>query len=665
MSTSRSSTAPGRNSLLLASLAVALSLVGCGGGSGTETTDGGTRSGAAVSQPGELTAYVQQRMRTLNAQGQLGYFGNPAAGGDVLPVGLPVAVSGGAAPPAARSSTLLQEAGVDEADLIQSDGNYLYTLQPSRGAGPTVTAYQRGSDGRATRLAAVDVPMDGATSLDTDGMHLTDDHKTLAVVARAWTSGPPLNCGEVCIAIAPQWIASGVTVQRVNVSTPAALALGDRVQIDGSLVDSRRIGNQLYVVTTWRPSLTPQYLPASATAAEREAAITALKPADVLPRLRRNGGASEPLMSETDCYVRNANASTTVQLTTVTVFDLASTNLARTSRCFVGGTEALYMSANNLYLATTAWPVPVAAANISFPTDFRTDIHKFALGGGTVTYKGSGNVAGHLGWDREKTALRLSEHNGDLRVLSFTGSWGWFTVADAGTAAPSPATLSVLRERASDQTLQTVATLPNSSRPASIGKPNEQVYAVRFLGDRAYVVTFRRTDPLYVLDLSNPADPRTAGELEIAGFSEYLYPMPGGQLLGAGRDADSTGRITGLKFALFDVNDPARPTERAAITVGNVGSGTALDSSRHGLNMLQVGNVARVAVPAIVTSSPYGDYRHGLLKLEVDTTAGTIRNLGVAGGDTMSYAQLWLERSLQIGDNVYYLSGGALTSLSW
>jgi hypothetical protein len=155
------------------------------------------------------------------------------------------------------------------------------------------------------------------------------------------------------------------------------------------------------------------------------------------------------------------------------------------------------------------------------------------------------------------------------------------------------------------------------------------------------------------------------GELEIAGFSDYLYPMPGGQLLGVGRDADSTGRVTGLKFALFDVNDPARPTERAAITVGSAGSGTALDGSRHGLNMLQVGNVARVAVPAVVTGSPFADYRHGLLKLEVDTTAGTIRNLGVVGGDTTAYAPLWLERSLQIGDNVYYLGNGTLASLSW
>jgi hypothetical protein len=210
-----------------------------------------------------------------------------------------------------------------------------------------------------------------------------------------------------------------------------------------------------------------------------------------------------------------------------------------------------------------------------------------------------------------------------------------------------------------------VATLPNSTRPAAIGKPGEQVYAVRFLGDRAYVVTFRRTDPLYVLDLSNPADPQTVGELGVAGFSEFLYPMPGGQLLGVGRDADSNGRATGLKFALFDVNDPAHPSQRATLTVGAVGSASALDMSRHGLNLLQVGGVARVALPVLLAGAAYSDYQHGLLKLEVDTAAGSVRSLGLGGVDAAIYAPIGQERSLQIGDQLYYLSSGTLNTLSW
>ena len=324
------------------------------------------------------------------------------------------------------------------------------------------------------------------------------------------------------------------------------------------------------------------------------------------------------------------------------------------------------MSATHLYLATTQWAVPANRVGFGFPVDMRTDIHKFALAGdGGVSYRASGSVAGHLGWDREKAPYRFSEHNGDLRVLSFTGSFGWFDINSATSTAPSPATLTVLRERSSDQTLQPVATLPNSTRPAAIGKPGEQVYAVRFVGDRGYVVTFRRTDPLYVLDLSNPADPKTVGELEVAGFSEMLYPLPGGQLLGVGRDADSSGRATGLKFALFDVNDPSRPGLRASLTVGDVGSMSALDGSRHGLNLLQVGSVARVALPALLAGAPYANYQQGLLKLEVDTTVGSIRNLGLAGVATEPAGPLWQERSLQVGDQLYYLSKGELSTLNW
>ena len=654
----------------VAALAAAWLLGGCGGGNTDASAGDDTPQAAAVSQPGELTFFVQQRLRRLNASGELGS-GTP--GGDLVPTTLmPVAAApgGAAAAPPARSSTLVQEAGVDEADLLQSDGTYLYTLQTGFGSNPTVAAYQRGSDGRANRLATLALPLDGATSLDSDGMHLSDDRRTLAVIARAWTMGPPpADCVEVCASLMPFWMNSSVQVQRVDVSNPAAAALGERLQIDGTLVDSRRIGNQLYVVTTWRPTLLPQVLPANATTAEREAAIAALRPADLLPRLRRNGASrasSEPLMAETDCYVREGNAANDMQLTTVTVFDLASPTLARRSRCFVGGTEALYMSATHLYLATTQWAVPANRVGFGFPVDMRTDIHKFALAGdGGVSYRASGSVAGHLGWDREKAPYRFSEHNGDLRVLSFTGSFGWFDINSATSTAPSPATLTVLRERSSDQTLQPVATLPNSTRPAAIGKPGEQVYAVRFVGDRGYVVTFRRTDPLYVLDLSNPADPKTVGELEVAGFSEMLYPLPGGQLLGVGRDADSSGRATGLKFALFDVNDPSRPGLRASLTVGDVGSMSALDGSRHGLNLLQVGSVARVALPALLAGAPYANYQQGLLKLEVDTTVGSIRNLGLAGVATEPAGPLWQERSLQMGDQLYYLSKGELSTLNW
>jgi len=149
----------------------------------------------------------------------------------------------------------------------------------------------------------------------------------------------------------------------------------------------------------------------------------------------------------------------------------------------------------------------------------------------------------------------------------------------------------ILRERASDQSLQVVGQLPNTQRPAAIGLPGEQVYAVRMLGERGYVVTFRQVDPLYVLDLSNPADPKQAGELKVPGFSDYLFPMGDGLLFGVGKDADASGRQGGVKVALFDVKDPARPAALASLTFGQRGSATALDASSHGINLFQRGSV--------------------------------------------------------------------------
>ena len=370
-----------------------------------------------------------------------------------------------------------------------------------------------------------------------------------------------------------------------------------------------------------------------------------------------------------------------MQFTTITVFDLRSPTLAHTSRCFVGGSEAVYMSHDNLYVATTrmAYGGSGGSAGLVYPGGFKTDIHKFGLGASTVSYRASGTVDGHLGWDREKKSFRLSEHDGDLRVLTFTGDTGWSSVADSSTA-PSPAKLTVLRERSSDRSLLTVSTLPSATRPAAIGKPGEQVYAVRFVDARAYVVTFRRTDPLYVLDLANPEDPQVLGALEVAGFSEFLYPLPNNLLLGVGRDADAAGRVSGLKMALFDLTDATRPTQRDSLSLGTTGSSSSLDTSRHGLNLRVVDQVARVALPVTLARTPYGDWLHGLQRLEVDTTQGVLTNRGLIddsqrgdanagtpwgnGGNWGNWGN-WQERSVQINDSVYYLAGGALSSHAW
>lgn len=673
---------------------LALVLAACGGGSGTEPAPPGNQQALAVSQPGELASWAQARLKARQSQGSLA--SSPAADWVAVGVaGAPTAAANGllqgdsAAP---RSSTLVQEAGVDEADLMLSDGARLFTLQPAAGPRWSLKLHTRDAQGVARMSSELAIGDAGASDLDGKGLYLAEDARSLTALTQSWyivpvpgssapvspsspAPAPGLGCAAiVCDSSAPfwsGWMRSRVGLQRVDVGSASAntAAAGERITIEGNLVDSRRIGDTLYLVTQYTPDLPAYLLPTSASAAEREAAIASTRAADLLPTLRRNGGPAEALLADTDCYLQPANASTSIVLTTVTMIDLKSPSLAHSSRCFAGGSEALYMSTGALYLATTRWPYAQAVDTAwRYPPDIMTDIHKFALQDGGIVYKGSGAVTGHLGWDSERKSLRLSEYQGDLRVLSFTGDTGWFTVQDAGNPSlpASPARLTVLRERSSDLTLQAVATLPNANRPAHLGKPGEQVYGVRFVGDRGYVVTFRRTDPLYVLDLANPLDPKAVGELETAGFSEHLFPLDNGLLLGVGRNADSSGRVDSLKVALFDVADPTRPRELGDVKLGSFASQMTLDLSRHGLNVLMKNGVARVAMPVNLISANLQSTTAGLQRFEVDTRARTLRSLpmvGVVSGS--SHYGTWLERSLQIGDQVYYLNQGSISTFAW
>lgn len=669
-------------------LAFSAALVACGGGGGTDSPTQGplaeNASALAASKPGELLEAIKTTLKARQAQGFSAAAPPPTL---LLADQAGILVSTTSGQELARSTTTVQEAGVDEDDLLKSDGDLIYSLDTAKRSPTNVQqvalqVHRRAADGKLALVKTLAMPVDASTYPNTRGMLLASAAKRAAVLGESTTPiGDPSPCpvGAACIAGAavdsliywPQALKREVNVQAVELADGGA-ALGTRLTMSGQLVASRLVGNTLFVVTSHQPALAPDLLPSSASQAERDAALAKLTAADALPTLRINDGPAQPLVADTDCYVQPKNASLAVQITTITAIDLGATALPRASRCFAGGTEAAYMSPSSLYLATTRYAATTTGADstsrIAYPTEISTDIHKFALSGLRVDYRGSGAAKGHLGWDPERTPYRMSEYNGDLRVLTFTGQTGWALPADAstpGAPAPSPATLTVLRERASDATLQAVATLPNAQRPAPLGHAGEQVYGVRMLADRGYLVTFRQTDPLYVLDLSNPADPRQLGELQVPGFSDHLYPMDGGLLLGVGRDADANGRVGGIKVALFDVRDAGKPALLSAQTFGDRGAQTALDGSAHGINLMQRGNLVRVALPAWVADAK-GTGVHSLQRYEVDTQSRTLspRKALVPTADSL-YPDLGRDRSLQIEGQVYWLSQGRLSGWDW
>lgn len=663
---------------LLACAATVAAMAACGG-SGSESAPPpaaptGTGPLKAVSQPGEFTQQIKALLNTRRA-----FRETPIT----VSTSSTTASAAGAASPTNFSTTTRVESGVDEDDLVKTDGQRLYALasvDESLRASTRLTVHRRQADGSLLHLQSQEL----VKTLDLEqpiGLMLASDVKRLVSMRRvssAYAGGCPADTACPALSVAPSSGAS-TSVVAGRVDTHIALhrlnddgvpSVATNVQMQGTLVGSRRIDNTLYLVSQHHPWLAAEW---AATQAERDAALADLQDTQVLPSVSVDGGAEAPLVRGEDCYVQPGNGSRDLVITTVTAVDLAADGFRFASRCFMGGTEALYLSPRHLYLATSRWTPPTqdAQGRWVYPSaELFTDVHKFSVQGMDVTYRATGQVPGHLGWARDGTTYRMSEHNDDLRVLSFTGTTGWALATDSATTTPaSPATLTILRESTATQRLNPVGSLPNARRPAAIGEPGEQVYAVRFFGDRGYVVTFRQVDPLYVLDLSDPTDPRQLGALKVEGFSSDLYPMANGLLLGVGRAATPQGQVLGVKVSLFDVADPAQPTELMAHTLGASGSWTALDASPRGIALLPRGDVTRVALPMLTTVVPWSPQTatHALQRFEVDTRARTLRLLTAVGAppSQRSYVNLSNERAIIFDEHVYYYSEGMFTVSRW
>jgi hypothetical protein len=684
----------------LAGLIAAAVLSACGGGGSgapnpTPVADDTRADALSASQPGELLAYVREKTRARLARAVEFALNNPAT-----PAPAPVTTAAPspasvAADSSARSGTTVQEAGVDEADLIKWLGDRVVTVDSlavtqGQANNPIVNTHALASDGRLQAVGSLALPGNVQRWSRVSGLLAASSGRHAAVLGEvvepfagclgpaaggaALTTVPCIPAGDTpSILPFPGIQRSNVRVQGVRFDASGVPSAGTRLDISGNWVGVRQIGDTLYLVSTHSPRLAVEALPVSTPAAERNAAIDRISLQEVLPTVRVDGGEAQPLLADSDCYLQGANASDAIEVTTITMLNLADTSLPRRSRCILGGSEAVYLSTQSLVLATTRYGYSgngSATTPWRYPAEFTTDLHRFALANGTVDYRASGSVKGHLGWDANRKSYRISEHNGDLRVLSFTGDIGWAVASDSSRSAASPATLTVLREQAGAtaqaRSLQTLATLPNAQRPAPLGRPGEQVYGVRFLGDRGYLVTFRVVDPLYVLDLSNPSDPRVAGELEVPGFSNDLYPLPGGLLLGIGRDVNAqTGLMGGVKLSLFDVANPATPKELSTRTLGQRGSFSGLDFSPQGINMLGLSDTVRVALPMALVGASGVLQAQGLQPFEVDLRRRTLVDKPLLPGAGEPSIGIALDRSLQVGDRLLYLRQGRLSASAW
>lgn len=422
------------------------------------------------------------------------------------------------------SDTNTQVLGVDEADLMETDGTHIYVLA---GDHLMVTqAWPADTAAVQSRLQLEGRPL---------GMYLRKDAGELVVLTEPSYQRPaPLSGGD-----SDRVVGDGVQVKTtiVDISDSSAPTVLREVYSQGSLQDSRVVGDTLYVVS-YADLGTSRYV---WNYENKEKGIRAVKDsvlADWLPgrfdNLRSGeGGAWSVADSDvSDCesvyYSDRASGNFMVN---VEALDLGDTSSEFQGTSVLTSIDAVYANANNLYVvgsesADGPWQ--------SYDNQVETVIHRFDISSGQKApdYMGSGKVPGWV-----LNQFSLDEHDGHLRVATTSQGEG-----DSSTG------LYVM-----DEDLEVVGEVTDLA-------PGEQIFSVRFEGDEGYVVTFEQIDPLFTFDLSDPQDPQMMGELKITGFSNYMHPMGDGHLLAVGMEATDEGWATNLSVSIFDVSDLSDPT---------------------------------------------------------------------------------------------------------
>ena len=586
-----------------------------------------------------------------------------------------VADSDGSAAADRVSTTNLQEGDVDEADTIKTDGSHLFMLRNCAGKTCLVTYELDAEAATASELSSLEL----ATTQTVDGLYLVQDRAQGSDLLVTVGGRNSYNSRWLDVWY---WASNETHLEFLDASDPAALVSLETLSIEGQLIASRRIGDLLYLVTRYTPYLAgyETYAYSEESRQNNAELLTGITLDDLLPKVTDSRQQVSNLISSSDCYLptRSLDVNSDPSIITVTAIPLAAPG-ERQSTCFLGDSESLYMTAESLYLATTQYNYQIfSTAALVYDPEHTTAIHKFALVDGGIEYRGSGQVRGHLGWAEDKKSFRMGENGDYLNIVTSVGdTW----------SQTSSTRLTVLKESSQGNELQVVDVIDG------IGKPGERLYAARFLGNRAYLVTFRLTDPLYVIDLSDQENPVIAGSLEIEGYSDYLHPISESLLLGIGKDAifDDTstdfggGRgawYQGLKLSLFDVSDPANPSQVAALVLGKRGTSSAVLSDHHALSFLPANGTepARLAIPVDLNDTvpswanfdpelpnAYYDYTHtGLYSFEIDaegiTQAGII--FGTQSGSNLFYGN-YTDRSILLNDAVFYIHQGEVLSSYW
>lgn len=639
-----------------------------------------------------LTETAIKQYSTLFGQPGFGYY-YPLYVNDVHLSAAAVPV--GRSFPDAANTTNVQVAGVDEADLIETDGEFLYqvngqtlTILDARDSAELEIATQFSITppweisaaptpiGRSTGIALpvepffpVGGPVGGWNQID--GMYLQGDR--LTVISTGWSPGFPFatETPQTDDLAFSSWILPGqphVQVTVLDVADPNQVSLVETSLLEGNLISSRAIGDEVVVVTSQGvqlpaplviedvqaegqsseaggtenaglvapsslsiapyPPYSPQpqgsYETQEAYLARIEDQILDLGLANVETKDGQGQTVESGLLTAPTNIYKPLDDQPWQQLTTVSTFDVGDQHLGVDESVALptSSTQQVFASKDYLYLLRSVYNNDGTSSTQISQLDLETS-ELLAVG----------EVPGRI-----DNQFSVDEKDGFLRISTTTG-WG-------------------------DNSLNNIYVLDQVDRQLDIvGKveglaPGERIYSTRFQGDYGFVVTFRQIDPLFALDLSDPYNPKVVGELKIPGFSEYLQVIEQGDqrlLIGIGRDADpDTGWAQALKVSLFDVTDLANPVEiDNYIFEGDYSSSDALWNHKA---VTYVPEQRLLAIPSQEYDRNSWTSQQQLTVFELDGKQG-IQHLG-----EVDHGSDWINRSVSIDGDLFAVSGQKISA---
>lgn len=521
------------------------------------------------------------------------------------------------------SSTNVQVQGVDEGDIVKTDGQYLYTLQD--GQLRIIQAYP---------AAGLDLLASVKFEEGFYPMELFVDGSRLVVIGSLWKPSDAVTdpaaketAGVAKMALVAN-LGENLTVARVfDISDKRRPVQEREVTFTGSYLTSRKVGDAVYLIGRTYPMF---YAFAVKSAnLTRDVALPKVSDSAL------NGGASRTLpLGKLSYFPGFVDPNYVI----VAGFRLSQPDHPADIKSYLGAGDIAYASLNKLYLSAADYQADAANA--------LTHLYSFAIDQGNIQFRNAGEVPG--------TALNqfsMDEHQGYFRIATTVHQW------------------KEVNGSFQNKSWNNVYSLDNSMKV--VGKlehlaDGESIYAARFMGDRAYLVTFEQTDPLFAIDLKDPTAPRAMGELILPGFSNYLHPYDSTHLLGIGQDTTAVGdgvQFGGMKLALFDVADISQPKLLHSVVIGEQGSysdamydhkAVLFDPERHLLGF-PVTETAKKAGEEWPSTSFQGAYVYDVSLDGGFTRKGAITQMPA---DNPYAWNRYIRRLLTIEDQLYTVSDG-------